>query len=80
MCQVGFNSADYKLAIHQLTEQTKVLKTSSEAWARLAGSVNQLHLSQHLLEAGAKMAEAVALLEAAMSDTHHHSHDHVEIH
>lgn len=79
MCQVGFNSADYKLAIHQLSEQTKVLKTSSEQWARLAGTVHQDTLSHRLEEVGAKMAEAIALLEQAMDDTHHHSHDHVHI-
>ena len=79
MCQAGFNSADYKLAIHQLTEQTKVLKTSSDQWARLANTVHQHELSHKLEDAGAKMAEAITLLEEAMEAAHHHTHDHVHI-
>ncbi|HEY3375173.1 MAG TPA: hypothetical protein VGK02_08945 [Candidatus Aquicultor sp.] len=79
MCQNGFNSADYKLAIHQLTEQTKVIKTSSEQWARLSGSVHQDELSAKLGEAGAKLAEAIAMLDAAMDAAHDHGHDHVHI-
>lgn len=74
MCQAGINTADYKVAIRQLTEHSKLLQTNAEQWSRLADSAHEHGLSGKLKEAGAKAAEAAALLEAAMEDLHHHHH------
>lgn len=76
MCQAGINTADYKLAIHQLTELSKLLKGNTEQWARLAGASHEKLLSGRLEEAAVKVAEVTALLETAFTAVHDHDHDH----
>jgi len=82
MCQAGLNTADYKLAIHQLAEHSKMLKNNADQWARLADSAHEHDLSLKLQEAGVKAAEAASLFEAAMEDlrSHGHSHSHSHVH
>ncbi len=77
MCDVEFSTADYKLAIHQLTELSKLLKGNTEQWARLAAAVHQDHLSNRLQAAAAAVAEATALLESAFDEVHEHDHVHI---
>lgn len=77
MCEVGFSTADYKLAIHQLTEQSKLLKNGIEQWSRLAKTAHQDHLSEKLTKAAEKAAEAVTLLEQAFEEVHNHDHIHI---
>jgi ABC-type Fe3+-citrate transport system substrate-binding protein len=79
MCQAGINTADYKVAIHQLQEIAKLLGNSSEQWARLASSAHQDELSNKLSEAAAKSTEIGKILEAAFEDVHDHTHPHVHI-
>ena len=79
MCQAGLNTADYKLAIHQLAEHSKLLKNNAEQWAKLAEVAHEHDLSHKLQEAGLKAAEVAVLLDAAMEDLRHHSHGHVHI-
>lgn len=81
MCQAGLNTTDFKVAIHQLAEHSRLLNTNAEQWARLADVAHEHELSSKLKDAGAKAAEAAALLEAAMEDLrhHHYGHDHVHI-
>ncbi|MHB8841493.1 MAG: hypothetical protein ACYC56_06860 [Candidatus Aquicultor sp.] len=76
MCQAGINTADYKLAIHQLTELSKLLKGNTEQWARLAGASHEKLLSGRLEEAAVKVTEVTTLLEAAFAAVHDHDHDH----
>lgn len=80
MCQAGINTADYKLAIHQLTELSKLLKSNTEQWARLAEASHEEHLSGHLEEAAVKTSEVTALLEAAFTAVHDHDHEHPHVH
>lgn len=77
MCDAGFSTADYKLAIHQLTELSRLLKSDTEQWSRLAGTVQQNHLSEKLSKASAKVAEAIVLLEEAFDEVHNHDHAHI---
>ena len=79
MCQNGFNSADFKLAIHQLAELSKLIKSGSEQWSRLADAQHQHELSKSLEQAGEKMAEVTALLEVAFEHAHNHDHSHIHI-
>ncbi|NCO66760.1 MAG: hypothetical protein COW32_06290 [Candidatus Aquicultor secundus] len=79
MCQAGISTADYKLAIHQLTELSKLLKNNTEQWARLAGASHEKLLSGHLEEAAVKVTEITTLLEAAFAAVHDHEHPHVHI-
>ncbi|MDI6716301.1 MAG: hypothetical protein QME63_05095 [Actinomycetota bacterium] len=74
MCQSGINTADFKLAIYQLIEHSKLLKSSMEQWAMLADSVHEHGLVENLREAESKVAEATALLGKAMDAVHKHSH------
>jgi hypothetical protein len=80
MCQAGLNTTDFKVAIHQLIEHSKLLNTNAGQWARLADTAHVDGLSSKLKDAGAKAAEATALLEAAMEDLRHHHHDHDHVH
>ncbi len=77
MCDAGFSTADYKLAIHQLTELSKLLKSNTEQWSRLAATVHQDHLSNRLEAAAAAVAEATVLLESAFDEVHEHDHVHI---
>jgi diacylglycerol kinase len=70
---------DFKVAIYQLLEHFKLLNTNAEQWARLADAAHEHELSGKLKDAGAKAAEAGALLETAMEDLRHHNHGHVHI-
>ncbi|MBE0447014.1 MAG: hypothetical protein IBX64_02740 [Actinobacteria bacterium] len=77
MCQTGLNIADYKLAVHQLAEYSRLLKSNADQWARLAESAHEHDLSNKLQEAGAKAAEVTALFESAMEELRYHSHVHI---
>jgi hypothetical protein len=79
MCQAGINTADYKVAIHQLQELAKLLNTSSDQWARLAGAAHQKELAATLQEASQKAGEAGELLASAFDSVHEHTHSHVHI-
>lgn len=81
MCQAGINTAEYKVAVHQLAEHARLVTTNAGQWARLADAAHEHGLSGRLKDAGAKAAEAAALLEAALEELrhHHHHHDHVHI-
>lgn len=77
MCQTGINTADYKLAIHQLTELGKLLKNNTEQWSKLAGAMHEHDVSGKLAEAGDKMSEVLSLLEEAFVKVHDHNHVHI---
>jgi len=77
MCQTGINTADYKLAIHQLTELGKLLKNNTGQWAKLADAMHEHGLSGKLGEAGDKMTEVISLLEEAFEKVHDHGHVHI---
>jgi hypothetical protein len=79
MCQAGINTADYKVAIHQLQELAKLLGNNSEQWARLAISANQSELAEKLNNAAAKADEIKEVLASAFENVHEHSHNHVHI-
>jgi ABC-type Fe3+-citrate transport system substrate-binding protein len=79
MCQAGVNTADYKVAIHQLQEIAKLLGNSSDQWARLAGAAHQDELSSRLKEAASKSTEIGQILKIAFENIHEHSHPHVHI-
>ncbi|HCG99866.1 MAG: hypothetical protein A2074_02180 [Candidatus Aquicultor primus] len=80
MCQAGLNTTDFKVAIYQLIEHSKLLNTNAGQWAKLADVAHVNELSSKLKDAGAKAAEATALLEAALEDLRHHHHDHDHVH
>ena len=79
MCQAGINTADYKVAIHQLQAMAKLLGNNADQWARLASSAHQDELASILKEASEKTAEVEKQFEAAFERVHEHNHDHVHI-